>query len=174
MMKKVSVVVCSLAALMMLGGVALASDYVGSNKCFSCHQDQFNDWQASGHPYKIRVAEKARYTGIPLPPGYAWEDIAYVIGGANKKARFIDREGYIVTTAKDGSEAKTQYNTQDGTNTSLALYEDLVTDNGTVRTLVPMIDWTADYDLTSDNQKMRLETTEGIDVHVFQTRRVCC
>jgi hypothetical protein len=93
---------------------ALASDYVGSNKCFSCHQEQFNYWQASGHPYKIRIAEKARYSGIPLPPGYAWEDIAYVIGGANKKARFIDREGYIITKAKDGSEAKTQYNLQDG------------------------------------------------------------
>ena len=37
-----------------------------------------------------------------------------MIGGANKKARFIDNEGYIVTTAKDGSEAKTQYNLQDG------------------------------------------------------------
>ena len=93
---------------------ALAADYVGSNKCFSCHQEQFNYWQASGHPYKIRKAEKARYTGIPLPPGYAWEEIAYVIGGANKKARFIDREGYIITKAKDGSEAKTQYNLQDG------------------------------------------------------------
>ncbi len=114
MMKKVSVIVCTLAAIMMLVGVASAADYVGSNKCFSCHQEQFNYWQASGHPYKIRKAEKVRYTGIPLPPGYAWEEIAYVIGGANKKARFIDLEGYIITKAKDGSEAKTQYNMQDG------------------------------------------------------------
>jgi len=37
-----------------------------------------------------------------------------VIGGANKKARFIDLEGYIITSAKDGSEAKTQYNINDG------------------------------------------------------------
>ena len=45
-MKRLSVVFCTFAALMMLVGVASASDYVGSNKCFSCHQDQFNDWQA--------------------------------------------------------------------------------------------------------------------------------
>jgi hypothetical protein len=76
--------------------------------------DQFNDWQSSGHPWKIRKMEKARYSKLPLPPGYSWDDISYVIGGANKKSRYIDLNGYIITTAKDGSEAKTQYNIQDG------------------------------------------------------------
>jgi len=57
-------------------------------------------------PPKIRKAEKARYAKLPLPPGYSWDEISYVIGGANKKARFIDLEGYIITRAKDGSEAK--------------------------------------------------------------------
>ncbi len=94
---------------------AEASYYVGSEQCFSCHPTQFNEWQASGHPWKVRKAEKARYSGIPLPPGYTWDDIAYVIGGAIKKARFIGQDGYIITTAKDGSEAKTQYNLSDGT-----------------------------------------------------------
>lgn len=89
--------------------------YVGSEKCFDCHEQKFNDWQSSGHPYKIRKMEKARYSKLPLPPGWRWEDISYVIGGANKKARFIDKKGFIVTTAKDGSEAKTQYNVNDGT-----------------------------------------------------------
>ena len=115
-MKKVSVVVCLLAACMMLigVGVASASDYVGSEQCASCHEKEFNFWQASGHPYKIRKASKVRYSGIPLPPGYVWSDISYVIGGANKKARFIGLDGYIITAAKDGSELKTQYNLQDG------------------------------------------------------------
>ncbi|MBT6616014.1 MAG: hypothetical protein HOB38_28220 [Deltaproteobacteria bacterium] len=35
--------------------------YVGSEKCADCHMDNFNDWQASGHPYKLRRAEKVRY-----------------------------------------------------------------------------------------------------------------
>ena len=95
-------------------GFAKAAYYVGSDQCFGCHADQFNDWQASGHPWKLRKAEKARYAKLPLPPGYSWDEISYVIGGANKKARFIDLEGYIITQAKDGSEAKTQYNLEDG------------------------------------------------------------
>ena len=105
---------CLLTALAVYAMPAAAADYVGSDQCFKCHQDQFNDWQASGHPWKLRKVEKARYAKLPLPPGYSWGDISYVIGGANKKARYIDRDGYIITTAKDGSEAKTQYNVEDG------------------------------------------------------------
>lgn len=97
-----------------------ATGYVGSEKCFACHADQYNLWQATGHPWKLRKAEKARYAKLPLPPGYSWDDISYVIGGANKKARYIDKKGYIVTSAKDGSEAKTQYNLEDG---SWSFYE---------------------------------------------------
>ncbi len=51
---------------------------------------------------------------IPLPKGYSWEDISYVIGGKYKKARFIDQNGYIITAAKDGSELRTQYNMETG------------------------------------------------------------
>ena len=100
--------------IILFGISAEASDYVGSDQCFSCHMNKYNDWQSSGHPWKLRKVEKARYAKLPLPPGYRWDDISYVIGGANKKARFIDLEGYVITTAKDGSEAKTQYNLQDG------------------------------------------------------------
>jgi hypothetical protein len=106
-----------LASFLLLGWAGLspaATGYVGSEKCFTCHEKQFNLWQTSGHPWKLRKAEKARYAKLPLPPGYRWEDISYVIGGANKKARFIDKKGYIITSAKDGSEAKTQYNIEDG------------------------------------------------------------
>jgi hypothetical protein len=75
-------------ALVVCVGLAVpasATDYVGSEKCFSCHADQFNLWQASGHPWKLRKVEKARYAKLPLPPGYSWDDVSYVIGGANKK-----------------------------------------------------------------------------------------
>lgn len=94
--------------------LSYAQDYVGSFKCFECHAEIFNKWQASGHPWKLRKAEEAKSAKLPLPPGYTWNDISYVIGGANWKARYIDRQGYIITTAKDGSEAKTQYNLEDG------------------------------------------------------------
>ena len=110
-----------LAACITMGLVILvfaapgpAADYVGSGSCFECHQDIYNYWQSSGHPWKLRKVEKARYAMLPLPPGYSWDDISYVIGGANWKARYIDLNGYIITTAKDGSEAKTQYNLENG------------------------------------------------------------
>ncbi|MEN8142492.1 MAG: multiheme c-type cytochrome, partial [Thermodesulfobacteriota bacterium] len=112
-MKKVSFLLAALALLLMANPVG-AAYYVGSDQCFKCHMEQFNEWQASGHPWKIREVSKARYAKLPLPPGYAWDDISYVIGGAIRKARFIDLEGYVITSAKDGSEAKTQYNLLDG------------------------------------------------------------
>ncbi len=107
--------VCSLFISPVQASSKEAPWYIGSEKCRDCHMDQFNHWQASGHPYKLRVAEKVRYTGIPLPKGFTWEDIAYVIGGKNKKARFIDQKGFIITQAKDGTPAPTQYNMIDGT-----------------------------------------------------------
>lgn len=106
--------ILSLFGFLLVTSHAGAAYYAGSDQCFKCHKDQFNDWQASGHPWKLRKVAKARYAKLPLPPGYSWDDISYVIGGAVKKARFIDLEGYIITTAKDGSEAKTQYNINDG------------------------------------------------------------
>ncbi len=113
-MKKMLVVGSYLLLLGLLVMPAMANDYVGSDKCFKCHEEQFNDWQSSGHPWKLRKVDKARYAMLPLPPGYTWDDISYVIGGANKKSRYIDKNGYIITSAKDGSEAKTQYNLQNG------------------------------------------------------------
>jgi len=60
-------------------------------------------------------AEQARHRALPLPTGYSWDDISYVIGGAYKKVRYIDKAGYIITSAKNGAELKTQYNLETGT-----------------------------------------------------------
>lgn len=113
-MKKIALLVALGGMLLISVAPVMAAQYVGSDECFQCHQDEYNYWQASGHPWKLRKMEKARYSKLPLPPGYAWEDISYVIGGANWKARYIDKNGFIITSAKDGSEAKTQYNLGDG------------------------------------------------------------
>ena len=67
----------------------------------------------SGHPWKLNPVVDGQppeypFTEIPNPPeGYTWDDIAYVIGGYNWKARFIDQEGFIITGDAD---ATTQYN----------------------------------------------------------------
>lgn len=96
-------------------GVLYAVDYVGSEVCATCHMDKYNDWKVSGHPYMLSKAADARKRPIPLPKGYTWNDISYVIGGLYKKSRYIDNQGYIITAAKDGSALKTQYNIETGT-----------------------------------------------------------
>ncbi|MEE8449613.1 MAG: hypothetical protein V3S39_08265 [Thermodesulfobacteriota bacterium] len=76
----------------------------------ACHAKEYNWWRASGHPYKLRKPAEAKISGLPLPKGYTWADISYVIGGFNWKTSYINKKGYIITTAKDGSAAPTQYN----------------------------------------------------------------
>ena len=43
-------------------------------------------------------AQFAPYTTpIPLPDGYTWDQISYVIGGYKWKSRYMDENGYIIT-----------------------------------------------------------------------------
>jgi hypothetical protein len=87
--------------------------FVGSDACAQCHEDISDIFQQSGHPYKLtRVVDGQApdypFTNVPSPPeGYTWDDISYVIGGYNWKARFIDQDGFIIT---GDEEATTQYN----------------------------------------------------------------
>lgn len=92
---------------------ASAAQYVGSDACMICHFKQHNDFVVSGHPYKLRKAKDAKIAGgIPLPEGYTWEDLSYVIGGKKWKARYMDKKGYIITMTgpKKDQPGKNQYN----------------------------------------------------------------
>lgn len=88
--------------------------YTGSEACAECHQETYDVFMQSGHPYKLNKVVDGQppeypFTEIPSPPeGYTWDDISYVIGGYNWKARFIDLNGYIITGADEN--ATTQYN----------------------------------------------------------------
>ena len=99
-------------------GMAIAQElfganYVGSETCGECHEENFETFMKSGHPWKLNKVVNAQppeypFTEVPEPPeGYTWDDILYVIGGYNWKARFIDKEGFIIT---GDAEATTQYN----------------------------------------------------------------
>lgn len=95
-------------------GVSYAPpEFVGSEACAECHQETFDTFMLSGHPYKLTPVVDGQppeypFTEIPSPPeGYSWDDITYVIGGYNWKARFIDSDGFIITGDED---ATTQYN----------------------------------------------------------------
>ncbi len=95
------------------GGAEGAAGYAGSDACLSCHQQQYNDWRVSGHPYKLMPAQQARSRPIPLPEGYSWEDISYVVGGYKWKVRYLDNTGHIITSA-GGKPGKNQFNLATG------------------------------------------------------------
>ncbi len=88
--------------------------YVGSAACAECHQETYDVFMLSGHPYKLNPVVDGQPPEYPftrvtdVPEGYTWDDITYVIGGYNWKARFIDKDGYIITGADEN--ATTQYN----------------------------------------------------------------
>jgi hypothetical protein len=87
--------------------------FVGSEACANCHQETYDVFVKSGHPYKLMPVVDGQpptypFSELPSPPeGYTWEDISYVIGGYNWKARFIDQDGFIITGDADST---TQYN----------------------------------------------------------------
>jgi len=101
-------------AIVGLASAAFASDYVGSEACFRCHSEQYNEFRTSGHPYKLRPVFQAKQAPVPLPKGYTWNDISYVIGGFRWKSRYVNKEGYIITTDKKGDPIPTQWNIQSG------------------------------------------------------------
>lgn len=88
-----------------LPALAATDAYVGAENCAGCHRDIYNNYRQSGHPYKIQkitggppTYPKGTSPGVPSPPsGMSWDDISYVIGGYGWKARFMDRQGYILT-----------------------------------------------------------------------------
>lgn len=90
------------------------AEYVGSETCGTCHEEIYAAFKKSGHAWKLNPVVNGQppqypFTEVPAPPeGYTWDDISYVIGGYNWKARFIDKQGYIITGADEN--ATTQYN----------------------------------------------------------------
>ncbi len=90
------------------------AEYVGSAACSTCHAKIYEAFKKSGHAWKLNPVVNGQppaypFTQLPEPPaGYTWADISYVIGGYNWKARFMDKNGYIITGADEN--ATTQYN----------------------------------------------------------------
>jgi uncharacterized repeat protein (TIGR01451 family) len=97
----------------MMSAQAQNLEYVGSEMCGACHAGKYNEFRVSGHPWKLRPAEEAMANPIPLPAGYTWDDISYVIGGYKWKIRYMDNEGYIITSV-GGQPGNNQYNMANG------------------------------------------------------------
>jgi hypothetical protein len=89
------------------------AEFVGSESCAECHQEQYTAFSSSGHPFQLNSIENGDPPDFPFsdvddpPDGYQWEDIRYVVGGYHRKARFVDQQGYLITGE---GEATTQFN----------------------------------------------------------------
>ena len=87
--------------------------FIGSETCMTCHEEYYNDWIASGHPYKFSIVENGVEPVYPVEAinfqntwmtnlgdgSLDWSNIAGVIGGYGWKARFVGTDGQIVGTA---------------------------------------------------------------------------
>ncbi len=92
-----------------------AATYVGAATCGGCHAELYKTFKQSGHAWvlnKVADAQPPNYpfTALQNPPdGYTWKDIAYVVGGYNRQARFVDQKGYVITDAPGATTANAQY-----------------------------------------------------------------
>jgi predicted CXXCH cytochrome family protein len=111
--------------------VVVAAEYAGFQACEGCHQEIYDKFIKSGHAYKLNKVVRGKppkypFTEVPSPPeGYTWDDVTYVIGGYNWKARFIGKDGYIITGEEGNKEFFGQYNFANpivGTNAYWAKY----------------------------------------------------
>ena len=107
--RRFSMVMVTTLALVVVAFAQTGDDphdaYTGSGICKACHQEIYETYSLSGHPFKIQKTDgtapeyppgTSPGVGSP-PPGLDWADISYVIGGYGWKARFMDLEGYILT-----------------------------------------------------------------------------
>lgn len=101
-----------------------AGEYIGSSGCGVCHTNTYDSFIQTGHPFKLnrafgeqpqypftsldgvleRIMDEDGMTDNSLGTPLSYDDVSYVIGGYFWKARFLDRDGAVVT----GSEV--QYN----------------------------------------------------------------
>ena len=92
--------------------------YVGSETCKQCHADLYEAYATTGHASIMKQPEDGKAPSYPFsevknpPEGYSWDDILYVIGGYGWKARFLDKQGYLITGDEN---AKPQYNLENRT-----------------------------------------------------------
>ncbi len=127
--------------LLGISGPLLAQqDYVGAEYCANCHPldpseaDNYADWRTSGHRFILQEGVEAQHRALPLPEGFSWDDISYVVGGHSTKAIYLDETGHIITSTVDREgepvDGMNQYNLLTGEWSDFAAGEDRPYDCG--------------------------------------------
>jgi len=85
-------------------GVSFAPpEFVGSEACAKCHGDIFEQHSRSGHAWALTPVVDGQAPSIPSnevrtpPQEMAWGDVAYVVGGYQWKALFVNQDGRLIT-----------------------------------------------------------------------------
>ncbi|MBY6185711.1 hypothetical protein KUV89_03530 [Marinobacter hydrocarbonoclasticus] len=95
---------------------ASLQEYVGTQTCLRCHQDKAS-YQETGHNFKFTKVENgerpefpfttlkgalALYEGVENSAGTpeTWADISYVLGGYQRQAILLDKNGYMINGSK--------------------------------------------------------------------------
>ena len=80
------------------------ASYVGSQACQRCHEAIYDGFMKTGHAHMVnRVVQADKPPAYPFsavtepPDGHTWDDVTYVLGGYGWKARFLGRNGYLIT-----------------------------------------------------------------------------
>ncbi len=116
MLEKIAFTLAGLAAVSLLAGCPENEEllpgvvppetqfFIGSQACGSCHANIAAQHSRTGHSQALKpvLSEPPAYpppaAGVPNPPpGLAFTDIAYVIGGYELAARFVNTDGFLVT-----------------------------------------------------------------------------
>jgi len=96
--------------------LVFGAEYEGTETCGRCHGEIHDVFMKSGHPWKLNKVVDGQppdypYTDVPNPPdGYTWDDVTYIIGGYNWKARFVGKDGFIITGEAGDDSFLGQYN----------------------------------------------------------------
>lgn len=95
------------------------ASYIGSSACSACHANYAALQSDHPHAHALKMVEGAAPSfpdlnpdaGVPDPPaGFAWADIAYLIGGNTKGALFVGPDGNLITTGRDGVDSQWNLN----------------------------------------------------------------
>ena len=85
--------------------------------CSPCHFNIVQQQNLTGHRHMLNpiisgppvYPTQATRAGVPNPPpGFAWDDVSFVIGGYLHKANFVDSQGFLFTDGTAG--VNTQWN----------------------------------------------------------------
>ncbi len=97
---------------------------LGTAACSACHASIAATHQLHGHAHALKAVRgvapefpaSAVDAGVPTPPGnLTWRDISHVVGGFAKGARFVDSQGFVLSSGELGG-APAQWNLRFGPN----------------------------------------------------------